>query len=597
MKFKLRPKVNGLAFNNLDRLLLNRGIKDIELYKNPQFKIPNFENIVNFNEGINLFLKNVKSKTLIVVDSDTDGYTSSTIMWQTIKRFFPNMEIDFYVHPKKEHGITLGVKEKVLSEGFKFLIVPDAGTNDLENSVILWENGCQILIIDHHELEVQNKFATIINNMQDGTNKQYTGASMTFLFCWGLAEKIGKEPPIDLIDLAAIGNVADSAILVSNEIRSLCLNGLNNISNIFIKKLMIHKNITNNFLTMVDVGWKIAPFINSVCRSGSKEEKELLFKALNNIHNNETYVVEKRKLNKETRKYEKIPFVLDFYENAIEILDKCKKNQDDVLAPIVKKQLTKVNPDRNIQVFILDKNDDAKSSTGLIANKLQSEIKQPVIVLWEKENTFTGSARGNTNVIKNFKDFCSKTEMFKLTQGHDNAFGVIIEKENLLNFIDYISKIELTMNEEANEHIVDEIFENGFVDRKLIEEVANCDKTLWCNGCPEPTFGITKLIVKKEEVKFYRGGVMRLYANGMTYIKYFAKSIEKENFEVGFGDKIEINILCKFENNEYNGRVTQQGIIIDYEVKEHNDFKIEEPKINNTNVDVSILNEAMSIFG
>jgi single-stranded-DNA-specific exonuclease len=43
-------------------------------------------------EGVKLLIKHIdlKSNTLIVVDSDCDGYTSSAILMNYLNRFFPS---------------------------------------------------------------------------------------------------------------------------------------------------------------------------------------------------------------------------------------------------------------------------------------------------------------------------------------------------------------------------------------------------------------------------------------------------------------------------------------------------------------------------
>ena len=562
MKYKLRGPVN--QHNLLEDILMNRGIKNIDLYKNPIYDLPKAEDIINLPEMLIKLKKSFNKRILLCVDADTDGYTSASIIYTFLKRTVENINLDYYVHPMKTHGITDDLKAKVISGGYEVLIVPDAGSNDIDNSCFLWENGVEILIIDHHEIEAKNDFALVVNNMQGDTNKAFTGAGMTYIVCKELAKILNIEEPRYLLDLAAIGNIADSAVLTSNELRSLCKEGLANINNNFVKTIMKDKGLEK--LSISDISWKIAPIINGVCRSGSLEERELLFKALNDIHNGEIYTVVKRKLNKETRKYEQVPFELNFYEYALDILSKCREKQNKALEPILKELDDKINENRQIQIFVIDK-EELRSNTGLVANKMSDRCSQPVLVLWEKEDTYTGSARGNTNIMKDFKKYCSETGLFSLCQGHDNAFGVIIKKENLLKFTEKINSDRFEQKQDMEEHLVDYIYENGDINRMHMREVSD-NTELWCNGCPEPQFAVLNIPVMKDNVNLYRGGTLKIYAGGITYMKFFAKAAEKEKFEVGFGNELVMNAICRFENNTYNGKTTQQAILVDYEVFE-----------------------------
>ena len=562
MRYKLRGEVNQHSF--LEDILKNRGIENIELYKNPVFDLPKAEDIMNLPEMIVKLQKSFNKKILLCVDADTDGYTSASIIYTFLKNIVKDIDLDYYVHPIKTHGITDDLKAKVITGGYEVLIVPDAGSNDVDNSLFLWENGVDILIIDHHEIEVKNNYALVVNNMQDNTNKAFTGAGMTYIVCKELAKALNLEEPKYLLDLAAIGNIADSAVLVSNELRSLCKEGLSNINNNFIKTIMKDKGLEK--LSIGDISWKIAPIINGVCRSGSLEERDLLFRALNDIHNGETYTVIKRKLNKEIRKYEQVPFELNFYEYALDILSKCREKQNKLLEPVIKELDSKINHNRQIQIFIIDK-EDLKSNTGLVANKMADRCVQPVLVLWEKEDTFTGSARGNTNIMKDFKKYCSESGLFTLCQGHDNAFGVIIKKENLLKFTEKINSEKFEQKQDMEEHLVDCIYEKGDINRIHMKEIAN-NSELWCNGCPEPQFAVLGIPVLKENVNLYKGGTLKIYAGGITYMKFFAKTAEREKFEIGFGNELIMNAICKFENNTYNGKTTQQAILVDYEIIE-----------------------------
>ena len=122
------------------------------------------------------------SKIHLTVDADVDGYTSSAIIYNFIKRVAPTINILYYLHPGKEHGISL----EDLDYSCDLYIVPDAGSNQKKELEKLASMGKDILVLDHHEVDVdiQNEHIVIINNQTSKlfTNKALSGAGVTFKF-------------------------------------------------------------------------------------------------------------------------------------------------------------------------------------------------------------------------------------------------------------------------------------------------------------------------------------------------------------------------------------------------------------------------------
>lgn len=136
MEYKLiAPRIDGTTL--LEQILLNRGFKnrqDINHYLTVD------ENdlidpllLDNMREGVKLLIKHIdlKSNTLIVVDSDCDGYTSSAILMNYLNRFFPSWvqnHIYYFIHSGKQHGLEDTLKEfDWLNKNIKFIICPDSG--------------------------------------------------------------------------------------------------------------------------------------------------------------------------------------------------------------------------------------------------------------------------------------------------------------------------------------------------------------------------------------------------------------------------------------------------------------------------------------
>lgn len=128
VKYQLRTKnynddTPDLALHNL---LIDRGIENPGIWLHPTAEYEHSPFIMNnMKKAIELLraeIINADSKILVVVDSDLDGYTSSAIIMTLLNIISRGQEIDYVLHPGKEHGIDL----RDIPEGTTLVIVPDA---------------------------------------------------------------------------------------------------------------------------------------------------------------------------------------------------------------------------------------------------------------------------------------------------------------------------------------------------------------------------------------------------------------------------------------------------------------------------------------
>ena len=558
MNIKQKPR---LSHDLIESIMLNRGIDNIQLYLNPTNENDtDLSQIPFINEAIELIKKNIGKEILILVDSDADGNTSAAIMYKYLKYVNPFAKVRYFIHEHKTHGLTPQFMEHVEETKPNLVIVPDAGTNDIEQRERIISLGIDLLIIDHHNADkyTDNGGILINNQCDDNMNKNMTGAGMTYLVCKAIDKLAFNTGRIEsLKDLAMIGIIGDCASLFENETRYLCMNALRNIESAMIKTVIEENKQDLDTVTFTNMQFGgIIPLINSVVRIGTIEEKELMFKALADIETDYFKVVEKRKLNKETRKYEKIPFKLNIYQLAIDAARGCRDRQNKIINNELKFADEQFNPNAGIQVYIVQ-TDECKPLTGLLANKLTSLWQQPVIVVWDLNGAYTGSLRGWEKSIPNLKKWCEETQLFKLVQGHDNAAGVVFELENL----EKIKKCTENVEYEEYSIEVDNMYEGSapISDIYLI----NNNKELFRNGVVPPLFAVKNLLVTPQNAKWSKN-TLRINMDGVTYIKF--KVSEEEYTSLIETPNCKINVVGAFDVNEWNGRQFPQMQIEEYEV-------------------------------
>ena len=118
----------------------------------------------NAEAAADFIKENINKKWGILIDADADGITSSAIALVALERLGAT-NVQLIKFEGKVHGID--GKTDLLPE-VDVLLIPDAATNDVEDCKTLAEKGVKVLICDHHEQEVENPYALIVNPHQKG---------------------------------------------------------------------------------------------------------------------------------------------------------------------------------------------------------------------------------------------------------------------------------------------------------------------------------------------------------------------------------------------------------------------------------------------
>ena len=119
--------------NVIETTLKNRGIENWQEYINLQHASrETYKNLDKIQEAVELFDKHFQAKNpiAILMDNDTDGICSTTIMYKFIKSMSENYDVRLYVHERnKSHGLDGDFN---IDDDISLLIVPDAGSNDIK---------------------------------------------------------------------------------------------------------------------------------------------------------------------------------------------------------------------------------------------------------------------------------------------------------------------------------------------------------------------------------------------------------------------------------------------------------------------------------
>lgn len=579
MKYRLYENGTNDTSNVVMEVLKNRGVCDCNEYLNLTDKVVlPYSYLNNMDEAVDLLINHFerKSKIGVLVDEDVDGFCSASEMYLYIKRLDSDYPVKYIMHQRaKAHGLSDDIE---LPDDIELLIIPDAGTNDVEQCKKLNEIGIDILILDHHESEKDNPFALIVNNQMSESydNKSLCGAGVVYKFLKALDDRLWNEYADDFLDLFALGNISDVMDMRSYETRYLTDLGLKNIQNKFLKALIKAQEYSmNDIVNIHNIQWYITPVINAIIRIGSIEEKELVFRAF--IEEDEFFEYKKRA----TKNNPAQTIQESIYDRAARFCKNSKQRQDKLRDKGLEKLSNQAkkfckNPDET-KILLVDATDVLHEGlTGVVAIKMAENFNKPVILLKRHRNerseeVYGGSARNmNNSPIENLKDVINSTNVIK-GQGHANAFGIVdlpIDKKEeatrILN--DILKDVEYDAT-----YLVDYIFDIYEVDVNTIMQLSVFDNII-CQGIEEPKIAVENIKLSRSEFEIFgkKEDIISFTYNGIKYVQFKCKEGNQiyDFLQNAWDDNetVTFNIVGKPSINEYNGIRTPQVIILDNDI-------------------------------
>jgi single-stranded-DNA-specific exonuclease len=255
--------------------------------------------------------------------------------------------------------------------------------------------------------------------------------------------------------------------------------------------------------------------------------------------------------------------------NSTNIKNRQTKARDSALESIEKVIKEKGLLDNKILVIKLDESMAVdRNLTGLIANQLMSKYQRPVLLLNKTALGWEGSGRGyDKSRFENLREFLNDSGLVMYAEGHANALGVGIYDENFNTFIEFSNKA-LESFDFTPCYKVDFIFNGGDFRGNDIVEIAEL-KSIWGQGIDEPYVAIENVKVSSENVYLMsadKNPTLKItLPNGTSLIKFKSSHDEYEKFKNGIGC-VTINVIGRCERNIWNGTVSPQLIIEDYDI-------------------------------
>ena len=580
MKYQLIKPMNP-NYNALQQILTNRGIPFERIYE----YLNTTDEIIN--SPLDLGESNLKQAALtiighiaadrpalVVCDCDCDGFTSASLLINYLYDLFPTYvknSLKWFVHEDKQHGLE-DVMDYINSHNFKLVIVPDASSNDYEYHKILKDKGIDVIVLDHHLADKVSEDAIVINNqLCNYENKELSGVGVVYQFCRYIDMQLEASHADEYLDLVALGLTGDMMSLTSFETKHLITKGFEpqNIKNPYIYEMwQKNKFKLGDHITSIDAAFYIVPMVNAVQRSGTIEEKEILFKSM--LKYEAFQMVDSTKRGCKGQLERLVDQAVRMSTNVKNRQTRVQDESIEFLENLIKKNDLLKN---KVLLFTLEPGKVDKNVAGLIANKFAAKYQRPCCILTKVSDelelpSYAGSARGyEMTGVDNFKDICEQTGFVEWTAGHQNAFGLCIAADNIENFLKATDDALANVSTEPI-YYVDYIYKGADVSPDDILTISNLNH-LWGKDMTEAYVAIKDLKISKDMITVYRktSNTLKItLSNKVSLMKFNATDEECEALENHSGAYIAIDVVGRCHQNEWNGIISPQIFIEQYEI-------------------------------
>ena len=534
-------------------------------------------------EGAKMLISHIgrNDKIFIQVDSDLDGYSSAAALINYLNYLFPHFvqtNIFYRVHNGKQHGLLI---DTIPTDDVKLVIAPDSSSNDIETHTELIKRGIDVLVLDHHLADRASANACVINNqLCDYPNKTLSGAGIVYKFCSYIDSLLGVNYAEEIIDLATVGIEADVMALTDLETRTIINKGMKEFKNPLLKT-MVEKDkfhFEGQQLTPFNITWYIAPYINAISRSGTLQEKQVVFESMIEFLSYQTVPSTKRGCSGQVET--RVEQAVRTCTNVKNRQTRSKDNAVDVVMKIIEKENLLEN--KILAIRLDPKYATDKNLTGLIANGLLETFHRPVLILnqvieknedGEQVITWQGSGRGYDNAnLGSFRDLLVQSGLVDYAQGHAQAFGVGFPAENYDALVQYVNEAYKDFDC-APIYNVDLIWEgNEALSAQKFAEIAD-EVQIWGKGVEDPLIAIEGFRVYGSQLNLYGLDKGKPTLNiklddGSSLVKFKSSEEEYELLHSDLGYVI-INAVGTCSRSTWG---IPQFNIKDYEIIGRNDY-------------------------
>ncbi|MER2227695.1 MAG: single-stranded-DNA-specific exonuclease RecJ [Carnobacterium sp.] len=471
------------------------------------------------------------------------GVTSTAVLKETIEMI--GGEVNYYIPNRFTDGYGPNVEafERLIEQGTQLIVTCDngvAGHDAIDRAKTL---GIDVIVTDHHELPntLPAAYAVIHPRHPKGSYPfgELSGVGVAFK----LATALLGEIPVELLDLVALGTIAD-LVSLTDENRALVMQGLvvlQNTQRIGLSALFQLAKIKREEIDEETVGFIIGPRLNAVGRLGDASPAvELLTTFDDEEAASLAQLVQEKNIERQA-------YVSTITNEAFDMIEKKDVDSD---------------------VYVLAKEDWHEGVLGIVASKIVGKTGKPALVM--NIDPAKGLAKGSGRSIPAFNLYHALDTVREFTTtfgGHHMAAGLTVPLEN-------IERIQNELNQYAIENgVAQELGEETQIDGQLSIKEATVEVVEELNRLApfgtdnlKPTFLFKN--VESQDVRRIGGDQAHLkmkFSEDNAFLDVIGFQFGPVAEEIGLHSAI--SVVGKLAINEWNGSRKTQLMLEDLAIE------------------------------
>ena len=393
----------------------NRGLADLSQIKAflsiEERPLPDPLLLPDIGPAIERIARAIRDRELIAVygDFDADGVTATALLNNGLTGLGARTTPYIPHRTEEGHGLSVQGLEQFRALGVDLIVTADCGVSSLDEVKLANEMGIDVIVTDHHTPPPNLPPALVVIDAKREDSRypfrELAAVGLAYRLIQALRQHLGHDEDESLLDLVALGSVADMAPLVGDN-RNLVKRGLevlNRAERPGLRELMARAGVTPGALDTESISFTLAPRINAAGRvdhaitsyrlltATSAAEAQPLAEELNNR-------------NRQRRSHTEEAFIKVQAQLGDSVIDD----------PIIIAGGPGLEP----------------GVVGLVAGKLAEEHYKPAVVL----STGPEVSRASCRSIPEFDITAALqqcADLFVRHGGHSQAAGFVIANENL----------------------------------------------------------------------------------------------------------------------------------------------------------------------
>lgn len=478
----------------LVQVLFNRGVTDpeeIDAFLNGRIRFDDPFRMRGIPQAVDRIRAALRAAEPIVVygDFDADGVTATALLVQALEALGAVVRPYIPHRVDEGYGLNRDALDRLQAEGARLVITVDCGIRSADEVAHGNSLGLDMIVTDHHSIQrddaghdILPPALAVINPKQQGDPYpfcDFAGVGLAYKLAQALLlaeqrEPIGRRPvalaPRDLLDLVALGTVADLAPLLG-ENRALVQRGLaelNRPRRPGIQAMLDEAKIAPGKVDATAIGFMLGPRINAAGRLDSARLSYDLLTA-GDVLAARPLAVQLGELNRE------------------------RQDRTQQMVDLAKRQIEAEGRARYL--YLLADRDFHPGIVGLVAGRLVEDLYRPALVAEVGAEETHGSARSIPEFnITAALDRCR--DLLVRHGGHAAAAGFTVKNENLAALrqrLEEIAAAELADKDLVPSLTVDAEVQLANFDFALVEQLGQLEPCGYAN--PQPVFASTGLEV------------------------------------------------------------------------------------------------------